>query len=474
MQGQDIHLSVDLVESARGHLRFLDHVASLQHVLTGDALLHGLRRYEQLWLPLCYQNRTLKLEPPIDIAWFWYLHLLQPLAYRRDCRKMFKDTLDHDFKDKQKFIPSLNNAIETWYSAYPKEGFNIIRNGEYVIPRRNKGQVRMDKSSKLSANLLALSDSQKHFCYQVALPHFRDRTYLQSALDRYKQFLFLKNLEPNEFLTPSVDILLMWYTHMCNPIAYANDMMRICGTVLDNNVKVKPGLADEKFMIARERTSELWQRVSRDEFLTPGSSFRSNERRKEMFPVTVDDLKESCVMTYKLRFVRAELVNAPGRTRRFTVNITCVLRNGDCQEITSLKGSKRSWRLSRPFLFNTVIHKEFCILLNGRNKLLCLIDNKRYAKGIINMRRCLESLGPMERVFNLDTDLDTDLGDDVKFELEGTVGETQAVLCDLVLQQQPFSKSVLQTAAVLTTLGLSGRSGYAGTEKYTCYQATHR
>ena len=473
MDGRDFQLSVDLVESALSHLRFLDNVSSLQHVLTGDALEHGLKRYEQLWLPLRYQNNKVNLEPPADVGWFWYLHMLQPLAYRRDCRKMFKETLNHTFKSDKNVITCLNNAIELWYATYPKEGFNIIRNEEYVRPRRNKGEVK-DKSSKLSADLIALSESQKCFSYQVALPHFRDRLYLQSALERYKQFLYLKKLEPDEFLTPSVDILLMWYTHMCNPVAYANDMMNICGKILDNNVQVKQGPVDERFTIANRRTNELWMRVSNEEMVKPGSSFRSNERRKPMYPMTQDDLKDSCVMAYKLQIARAELTNVSRRTRHFMLILDCMFKNGGTQEVTSLKGSKRAWSLSLSFVYNTVLHTELRVVLSGNSKLLCLNNGTVFAKGVIDIRRALQSLGPMERVFDLKVELESEVLENAKFELEGTVVEAVAVLCDLVMCKQPFKEDQLQKSAVGGLLGVSGSSANMDSDKFKVFRATHR
>lgn len=473
MERENVQLSVDLVTSALSHLRFLEHVASLEHVFTHEVLRHSLKRYEQLWLPLCFQNRKLKLEPPVDVAWFWYLHMLQPLAYRRDCRKMFKDTLDHRFNGPAKVIPCLNNAIEIWYATYPKEGFNIIRNEEYVRPVRNKGQVNMDKSSKLSSDLLAFSESHMYFCYQVALPHFRDRLYLESALQRYKQFLQLKKLEPDEFLTPSVDILLMWYTHMSNPVAYAKDMTTICGKVLDNNVKVTAGPVDDRFITARRKTNELWKKVSKEELVKPGSSLRFNERRREIFPMTADNVKGSCVMQYNLHLSRAEVFNIPRTMRHFSLKLDCIHENGEEQELVMLTGSKRNWILSTYFVYNTVCHKQFRVTLNVRSKLLCLKGFNEVAKGSVDIQDVVDNMGLMNRMIDVEVELESEVTQKLKFVLEGTVAESVAVLCDLTLKRQPFQNQVLQTADVWKLMGLSGVPRSDQIDKYTCHTATH-
>jgi hypothetical protein len=54
----------------------------------GDVLTEALRRYEQLWLPLLaaakVEGATATLVPPLDVAFVWHLHRLQPAAYAAD------------------------------------------------------------------------------------------------------------------------------------------------------------------------------------------------------------------------------------------------------------------------------------------------------------------------------------------------------------------------------------------------------
>ena len=51
-------------------------------------LTEALRRYEQLWLPLLAaakaEGATATLVPPLDVAFVWHLHRLQPAAYAAD------------------------------------------------------------------------------------------------------------------------------------------------------------------------------------------------------------------------------------------------------------------------------------------------------------------------------------------------------------------------------------------------------
>lgn len=58
---------------------------------------HPPRRYESFWLPLVAATRSddlQKLTPPLDVAWVWFVHRLDPMAYRVDCMKLVKKELD--------------------------------------------------------------------------------------------------------------------------------------------------------------------------------------------------------------------------------------------------------------------------------------------------------------------------------------------------------------------------------------------
>jgi len=475
MECKDVRFSVDLVEAALNHLRFLDYVDNFESVLTEEVLQHGVRRYEQLWLPLAGQHRDIKVVAPVDVAWFWYLHMLQPLSYRRDCRKLLKSTLDHQFPDEKSIIPHTNNAIEMWYATYNKEGFNIIRSGEYVRPRRNAGQVKADKRSKLSVDLIANARSHIHFCYQVALPHFRDIKYLENALVRYKQFLCLKKLDPEAFLTPSVDILLMWYTHMCYPLAYATDMMNICGKILDNNIKVKPGKIDDRFIQAREKTNELWKKVSNEELLKPGTKLRSDDGRREVLPVTLTDLKGFCVTVYKLHLTNAEIQNLSKKHKHFTLQIFRENKDGSREEVVALDGPRHMWSFSKSFDYNTVEHKEFRVVLNSHGKLVCFGSQTLLAEGVIDMRTEMDCLLPNERALSIGTTLayvDGHALTELSLGLDGAVDGPTPVLCDLTLRRDSFTMARISGKTLQQNWGRA--SVESSMDDLVCYTALHK
>lgn len=51
----------------------------------GDCLYEAIRRYESHWLPLLAKTpaeKRGKLLPPLDVAYVWAVHRLNPGAYR--------------------------------------------------------------------------------------------------------------------------------------------------------------------------------------------------------------------------------------------------------------------------------------------------------------------------------------------------------------------------------------------------------
>ncbi|KAL4227035.1 hypothetical protein ACF0H5_015011 [Mactra antiquata] len=476
MEWIDVEFSVDLVQSAYNHLCFLDTVDNFEKILTAEVLRHSLKRYEQLWLPLAYENRSIAIEAPVDIHWLWYIHMLQPLAYRRDCRKAVQTVLDHRFKDEKKLINNTNATIELWYANYPKEGYNIIRNEEYVRPSRNKGHVDFEKPSKFSVDLISLAEAHIHFCYQVALPHFRNKKYIESAMKRYKQFLCLKRVEPNEFLIPSVDILLMWYTHMCNPSAYANDMMKICGKVFDNNIKVIPALINDRFILARDKTSELWKKVVGEDLVQPGTKLRSSVRRREVLPLTNEDIKSCCVIDYQICLSHVDIPDLPDtRASDLELTIYCVHKNNHFhEELMTMSGSKRIWSFTQMLQYNSVTHKNLRVVLNRGSRLWCIRGQRVVASADIDVKADIDKLGPMDRALNIKTDaIISDKSFSSKLILEGSVRSYSPIVCNLVLLPKDFVQERKSNKVLKRTLGQTGFPGTFQNEEDTCYSATH-
>lgn len=55
----------------------------------------ALLRYRK-WLGLKQRHANAPLAPTRDIDLFWHLHMLSPVAYYRDCQRLFGRLVDHD------------------------------------------------------------------------------------------------------------------------------------------------------------------------------------------------------------------------------------------------------------------------------------------------------------------------------------------------------------------------------------------
>ena len=455
-----IELSLDLVSAARRQLRFLDTVDNLEKLLTDPDLLEiSIRRYEQLWFPLVDEYRSEQIVPPIDIAWMWYCHMLSPLSYRRDCRLILKRTLKHKYARSRNIIGNTNTAIEIWYERYPKDAFNIIRNGEFIAPKRKMGKL-IEAPSNLSVNLIEIAKSQMHFCYQVALPHFRDRLFLETALKRYKQFLCLKRMNGSDCLAPPVDILLMWYTHMSHPVEYAIDTTKICGRVLENDIQIQTGFISERYRAISQETAKKWSDITNDRLVQPGTKLRARDTRKEVNEMTMNDLKACCVCVYKLTMSHAELVGFPAKLRRkIQVHLQMLQTGSGSDEILILKGSKRQkmWNFKRTVSYITNIHTGLCATLNENNSILCLKSENRVATGKLNAEPLLERMGSDQKNLVFDIALtalqNSELADDPKLhcQLDVKVEDAQPLACNLTLlnTDEEFTDRTIATDELL-------------------------
>jgi len=79
---QALPISVDLVAAANEELRMLEEVDRLQCLYEGPAVKRAIDRYERFWLPLLAREgdeNLLPLIPPLDCAWIWHVHRLNPI-----------------------------------------------------------------------------------------------------------------------------------------------------------------------------------------------------------------------------------------------------------------------------------------------------------------------------------------------------------------------------------------------------------
>lgn len=223
----DIPISVEITESAVHLWEFLQLIDNYPWLYEGLHVHNAVRRYELYWLPLVSKIDPRRLlAAPLDIEWVWYVHMLSPYAYNRDCLHRFGRVLDHRITSAKDRNIGLNNAREIWEKVYTEEEFSL----DLTAPPKIKDTF----SSKFSYNLFAAIFKQRFFNYQVALNHYRDMKFLEKATKRYKDFLCGKLQDPTLILNGCFDVQFIWHTHLVHPIAYRDDSRKVFGEMLSH------------------------------------------------------------------------------------------------------------------------------------------------------------------------------------------------------------------------------------------------
>lgn len=104
-------------------------------------------------------------------------------------------------------------------------------------------------------------------------------TVLKQMIMRYYRFLQLKTLYPKERLIPTLDIEIIWHTHLLRPEMYRGDCLRLFGRIIDHSLLIDDnveGLKEQAFA----NTCRLYEEYFRDQYCplpanTEGNDFHS-------------------------------------------------------------------------------------------------------------------------------------------------------------------------------------------------------
>lgn len=96
---------------------------------------------------------------------------------------------------------------------------------------------------------------QMHDCLWISYPDAED--ILETARKRYNNFVELFRLHPGVMLVPTLDIDLVWHTHLCSAARYRGFMMERVGRFINHDDKLGKGALDDGF----ERTKELYEEL---------------------------------------------------------------------------------------------------------------------------------------------------------------------------------------------------------------------
>ncbi|MCO5602562.1 hypothetical protein L7F22_056696 [Adiantum nelumboides] len=277
---QALSLSIDpLVPKALQLLHFLEQVDHHRNFFyqTGPALSRAIKRYEDCWLPLLAEHGSSStcstpLQPPLDCAWIWHCHRLNPIAYARDCELLYGRLVGAP--------PTMDTAevIESsrrlWEVQFPQEKYHLDLTQFQRVNQRQPSAIAK-QMTRIQYNLEEAALRQSSFYYQVSQPHMREESFLGAAAQRYKGFLHLFKMTGCKcFLVPTYDIDLMWHAHQLNPEAYAEDLTRILGKVLEHDDTESDRSPGQKLDEGFEQTCQQWQKCYGVTYQRAGAMYR--------------------------------------------------------------------------------------------------------------------------------------------------------------------------------------------------------
>ena len=250
-------------------------------------------------MPLLAQSSvTVYIAAPLDIAWVWHVHMLSPISYEKDCNKVVSTLVDHKILVGKQRTRGLERARNLWKEFYPSEPFEV----DLTTSVGNAPEFE----SRMEYDITAACGRQRVFYYQVSLPHYGDKKFLNKALERYKQHLVLKQQNPDLFFVPCYDFDLIWHAHQVHPLIYRNDTTKILGKVLNHNDSVNDRRPGSKLSRSYETTREKWKEAGQ-EFALRGTMFRGEPPISTSIQAEPVDYTKMAPPEYTVKLIRLEV-----------------------------------------------------------------------------------------------------------------------------------------------------------------------
>ncbi len=429
---------LDLVWSARRHLRFLEQVNRHPNLYEGNLVSEAIYRYEKLWLPLAAKHPNRLLLPPLDIRWIWHVHMLSPLNYQKDCNSVVGTLIATGYA---RNTAEENSAIfqgrQVWETLYPNEKIDLEIDRDWSVLSPTSYE------SKISYDIHAAVSRQKIFYYQVSLPHFKDQKFLDSALRRYKQYLMLKKTNPFTFLVPCYDMDLIWHTHQGVPDIYARETTLYLGDTLNHDDSVNDRNPGSKLVQCDAQTRELWKKAFNENFVEGGAMFRGNPPVGQMDIETQEQCFNKTANKYTISIKEVHLEGFDEKP--FLLTLYKKYRNSTMtHRIWRKKGPEKSWVSSKPegfkmFSFDTSEFGHLNVVLEHVTGACCF--QQREILGSFDLPFLCDSTDShfVQRTMTYNMPLSLDLSRPTGINVKIVVVESPLLQGPLLLRVQPES-----------------------------------
>ncbi|ESO85179.1 hypothetical protein LOTGIDRAFT_167966 [Lottia gigantea] len=435
-----IRFSLDLVNLSIDHIHLLEEINKRTVLLEGPLVYRAIQRYEQLWLPLVAENHQQILAAPIDIEWIWHCHLLAPVMYHRDCENAVGQSINHQLLDGRKKLKALEISKSLWNKKYPDEPFDIPLNGEGVSPDF------MYESHALSYDLVAAVSRQKHFYYQVSLPHFKDTKYLENSLMRYKKYLYLKKVNPEAFLVPCYDIDLIWHTHQLHPFIYRDETTKLLGKIFQHDDSVNERHPGSRLSKADAFTRTKWKSQYNENFANFGAMYRGDLPLNKLAMVSPGDTygfstKSAWIDIHK---VKVDGLNGNIDKTKVKIYFACNLTKGP--KLTTIRGLQREWNDHEKnhikFEFDTKQFNQLKVSISQHDGtcISCFGQYDDIASTFYDFLPVLEGTGTRGLKFSEELTVNTNTHGALKVHLHGFIQPPTMGKCLLFLQNGRYDQ----------------------------------
>ena len=145
---------------------------------------------------------------------------------------------------------------------------------------------------KFSVNMTRATTQFHEF--EVSLREIKkkiSKSYIQNAMIRYDLFMKLKKKYPDAYLVPTLDIEIIWVSHLLRPHSYHSDCQKIYGKVFDHRLectKFEKTIRSEAII----ETEKLWKSEYKSDYFFQGKP-EIPTKRYEMGSRMVEDRRES-------------------------------------------------------------------------------------------------------------------------------------------------------------------------------------
>uniref|UniRef100_A0A915NEN7 Uncharacterized protein n=1 Tax=Meloidogyne floridensis TaxID=298350 RepID=A0A915NEN7_9BILA len=207
-------ITIDLLTACQREINFLRMIDRKAPVLYDRIVVaNAIRRYECFWLPAQASKPDLLNIPPLDVHWVWHVHMLSPVSYREDCVAICGTVVDHKLLSADEIQQRYEQSVSAWNNFCPEEPYEFLSSSSKPYKQKSKYDI----------------------VEAISLPHYTSPRFLNDAIDRYINFLQLKQTYSDQFLTPCYDFDLVWHTHQVHPEDYFRNCVAIFGSLLKHD-----------------------------------------------------------------------------------------------------------------------------------------------------------------------------------------------------------------------------------------------